>query len=184
MVTPIGRFALVADEAGRLRAADFADPDSHIERLVRQWAASIQRAANPGGLSAAIARYFAGELAAIDGLPTAADGTPFQRAVWQALVEIPCGETRSYGEIARRIGRPAAVRAVGLANGANPIAVIVPCHRVIGSDGSLTGYGGGMERKQWLLAHERCAGQLSLGLATDRQRAGGLARIVSRIART
>ena len=81
-------------------------------------------------------------------------GTPFQRAVWRALREIPCGETRSYGEIARRIGRPKAVRAVGLANGANPIGIVVPCHRVIGSNGTLTGYGGGIERKRWLLAHE------------------------------
>jgi methylated-DNA-[protein]-cysteine S-methyltransferase len=154
--TPIGRFALVADEDGRLRAAGFADRGSHVERLLGGWRerATVERATNPGGLSAAIARYFAGELRAIDGLETAAEGTPFQRAVWQALVEIPCGQTRSYGQIAKRIGRPAAVRAVGLANGSNPIGVIVPCHRVIGSDGSLTGYGGGIERKEWLLAHE------------------------------
>jgi methylated-DNA-[protein]-cysteine S-methyltransferase len=81
-------------------------------------------------------------------------GTPFQVRVWTALREIPCGETRSYGDIARRIGDPKAVRAVGLANGANPIAVVVPCHRVIGANGSLTGYGGGLPRKRWLLAHE------------------------------
>jgi len=172
--TPIGRFALVADPAGRLRAAGFSDPDAHVERQLRSWAKTftVEKAANPGGLSAAIARYFAGELAAIDGLPTAAEGTPFQRAVWQALVEIPCGETRSYGEIARRIGKPAAVRAVGLANGANPIGVIVPCHRVIGADGTLTGYGGGIERKRWLLAHERCTpgGQLALGLGGQQPR--------------
>ncbi|HET6632423.1 MAG TPA: methylated-DNA--[protein]-cysteine S-methyltransferase [Rhodanobacteraceae bacterium] len=82
-------------------------------------------------------------------------GTPFQLAVWAALRDIPCGQTTSYGEIARRIGRPRAVRAVGAANGANPLAIIVPCHRVIGADGSLTGYGGGLPAKQWLLAHER-----------------------------
>ena len=82
-------------------------------------------------------------------------GTDFQREVWRALRGIPCGTTLSYGELARRIGRPNAVRAVGLANGANPIGVVVPCHRVIGSNGSLTGYGGGIERKRWLLDHER-----------------------------
>ena len=84
-------------------------------------------------------------------------GTPFQRSVWRALRAIPCGETRSYGDIARAIGRPSAVRAVGLANGANPIGVVVPCHRVIGAGGALVGYGGGVDRKRWLLAHERSA---------------------------
>jgi methylated-DNA-[protein]-cysteine S-methyltransferase len=99
--------------------------------------------------------YFAGNLTAIDDLPVATGGTDFQRQVWRALRQIPCGETISYGELARRIDRPAAVRAVGLANGSNPISVVVPCHRVIGSDGSLTGYGGGIERKRWLLTHEQ-----------------------------
>jgi len=82
-------------------------------------------------------------------------GTPFQRAVWRALREIPRGATESYSKLAQRIGRPTAVRAVGLANGSNPIGIVVPCHRVIGANGSLTGYGGGMERKRWLLEHER-----------------------------
>jgi methylated-DNA-[protein]-cysteine S-methyltransferase len=93
------------------------------------------------------------------------DGTDFQRTVWRALRQIPCGTTIFYGELARRIGRPAAVRAVGLANGANPVGVVVPCHRVIGSDGSLTGYGGGIERKRWLLAHERARADLELPLS-------------------
>jgi methylated-DNA-[protein]-cysteine S-methyltransferase len=84
-------------------------------------------------------------------------GTPFQLEVWQALRKIPCGTTVSYLDLARQIGRPAAVRAVGLANGSNPIPVVIPCHRVIGSNGSLTGYGGGLERKRWLLEHEKCA---------------------------
>src|SRR6185437_637184 len=91
----------------------------------------------------------------IDAILTATAGTAFQREVWRALRDIPAGQTISYGELARRIGRPAAVRAVGLANGANPIGVVVPCHRVIGANGSLTGYGGGLHRKEWLLAHER-----------------------------
>jgi methylated-DNA-[protein]-cysteine S-methyltransferase len=91
----------------------------------------------------------------IDTLPVETGGTPFQREVWHALREIPCGTTTSYGKLAELIGRPAAMRAVGLANGANPVAVVVPCHRVIGANGSLTGYGGGIERKRWLLDHEK-----------------------------
>lgn len=101
-----------------------------------------------------LAAWFAGERTRFD-LPLSPRGTPFQLAVWEALREIPFGETRSYGQIASGLGHPKAVRAVGAANGRNPIAIIVPCHRVIGADGSLVGYGGGMERKRWLLGHER-----------------------------
>jgi methylated-DNA-[protein]-cysteine S-methyltransferase len=97
--------------------------------------------------------YFAGELTHFD-LPLAVDGTPFQRRVWAALREIPYGQTISYGELACRVGSPGAARAVGLANGRNPVGIIVPCHRVIGADGSMTGYGGGLQRKVWLLEHE------------------------------
>jgi methylated-DNA-[protein]-cysteine S-methyltransferase len=100
-----------------------------------------------------LSEYFAGTRTVFD-LPTAATGTPFQRQVWQALCGIPHGQTASYRDMAHAIGNPKAVRAVGLANGRNPLSIVVPCHRVIGSDGSLTGYGGGVERKQWLLAHE------------------------------
>lgn len=100
------------------------------------------------------AAYFAGELVAFD-LPLAASGTPFQQQVWAALLDIPYGETCSYGAIAKAIGHPSASRAVGAANGRNPLAIIVPCHRVIGASGDLTGYGGGMPAKVWLLAHER-----------------------------
>jgi methylated-DNA-[protein]-cysteine S-methyltransferase len=157
--TPIGRFALVADEDGRLRAAGWVDGHGRMERLLGAGSGkrgfALVLASNPNGLSAALRAYFAGDLSAIDRLPVAFDGTDFQCAVWRALREIPCGETRSYAELARRLGNPNAVRAVGLANGANPIGVAVPCHRVIGSDGSLTGYGAGVERKRWLLAHER-----------------------------
>lgn len=102
----------------------------------------------------ALAAYFEGDLTALDGIERAAGGTPFQRAVWSALREIPAGETLSYGALAARVQSPRAVRAVGLANGANPIGIVVPCHRVIGADGAFTGYGGGLERKRWLLAHE------------------------------
>lgn len=98
--------------------------------------------------------YLAGELREFE-LPLAAAGTPFQQRVWRALCDIPYGETISYGELARRIGQPKAARAVGLANGQNPISIVVPCHRVIGANGALSGYGGGLERKRWLLAHER-----------------------------
>lgn len=100
-----------------------------------------------------LAEYFAGERRCFD-LAFTGQGTPFQRRVWQALTEIPFGGTISYGELARRIGQPTAARAVGLANGQNPISIVVPCHRVMGANGALTGYGGGIERKRWLLAHE------------------------------
>ena len=111
-----------------------------------------------GGVLALAARqieeYFDGDRRTFD-LPLAPEGTAFQQRVWRALVQIPYGETCSYGHIAKKIGRPAASRAVGAANGKNPIAIIVPCHRVIGANGTLTGYGGGLPTKQWLLAHER-----------------------------
>lgn len=100
-----------------------------------------------------LAEYFAGDRTSFD-LPLHAAGTPFQHTVWDALVQIPHGETCSYGELAARIESPGAARAVGLANGQNPISIIVPCHRVIGANGSLTGYGGGLPAKKWLLGHE------------------------------
>jgi methylated-DNA-[protein]-cysteine S-methyltransferase len=106
-----------------------------------------------------LAEYFAGERTSFD-LPMQLEGSAFQRTVWHALTRIPYGQTISYGELARRVGRPAASRAVGLANGRNPISIVVPCHRVIGSSGALTGYGGGIERKRWLLAHERGQAEL------------------------
>jgi methylated-DNA-[protein]-cysteine S-methyltransferase len=155
IASPIGELALVADEDGRLRALGWTEGHARMQRQLSIFPNSgLVRSANPAGLTSAIRAYFAGDLAAIDGLPVAMGGTDFERAVWRALRDIPCGETCSYGEIARRIGRPAAVRAVGLANGRNPIGIVVPCHRVIGADGTLTGYGGGIERKRWLLAHE------------------------------
>lgn len=158
--TPLGRLDLVADDAGRLRAAGWADGHARMERRLRAYADrpaySVRRGANPGGWTAAFGAYFAGDLTAFQALPVLIEeGTAFQQAVWSGLRTIPMGQTLSYGQLARRIGNPSAVRAVGLANGSNPIAVVVPCHRVIGSDGSLTGYGGGLHRKRWLLAHER-----------------------------
>ena len=109
---------------------------------------------NPCGYSDRIRAYFSGELTAIETIPTGAHGTPFQERVWAELRRIPCGQTLSYGGLAERLGDKNLMRAVGLANGSNPVAVVVPCHRVIGADGSLIGYGGGLARKTWLLNHE------------------------------
>ena len=157
--TPIGELAIVADEAGRLRAIEWTDHDDRMHDSFRlhydKDGYALKTARNPGGCSAVLRAYFDGELAAIDTLKVATGGTDFQKRVWKALRRIPCGETISYARLAERIGRPSAVRAVGTANGANPISVVVPCHRVVGTNGSLTGYGGGLERKRWLLAHER-----------------------------
>ena len=156
--TPIGPMMLVVDDAGRLRVAFFTDDEARVRRqLDKLYGAEgsvVEHARNPHGLTDTMARYFAGELHAIDEIPVESGGTQFQREVWQALRRIPCGATTSYGKLAQQIGRPDAVRAVGHANGTNPIAVVVPCHRVIGANGSLTGYGGGIERKRWLLNHE------------------------------
>jgi methylated-DNA-[protein]-cysteine S-methyltransferase len=108
-------------------------------------------------------RYFDGDMAAFEGIETAPRGTAFQERVWDALQTVPAGRTVSYADIAQRIGQPAAVRAVGLANGRNPVPIVIPCHRIIGRDGSLTGFGGGLERKAWLLRHEGALGTLDLG---------------------
>jgi methylated-DNA-[protein]-cysteine S-methyltransferase len=163
--TPIGEMILIADRDNNLRVIDWTDHETRmlkfLDRHYGKGKFKLMPAINPGGLSAAIRSYFAGDLTVIDRLPTKTNGTAFQRQVWQALREIPCGTTTSYGELAKRIGRPKAVRAVGLANGSNPVGVIVPCHRVIGSNGSLTGYGGGLNRKRWLLEHEGASTSIS-----------------------
>jgi methylated-DNA-[protein]-cysteine S-methyltransferase len=158
--TPVGRLTLVADEEGRLRAVGWFDGRVTLDGKLGGPARELPlvERSNPGGLTAALRAYFAGDLTAIDGLPVVLEGTQFQRRVWRALREIPCGQTWSYGKLARRVGNAGAARAVGLANNRNPIGIVVPCHRVIGADGSLTGYGGGIERKRWLLSHEGCAG--------------------------
>jgi len=151
--TPLGRLAIIVGD-GRLCSVGWTDGHPRMERTLGA-ATTLAPASNPGGLTAALRAYFGGDVSAIDGLPVDPRGTEFQRVVWRALRDIPCGETISYGTLARRIGNANAVRAVGLANGANPVAVIVPCHRVIGSQGTLTGYGAGLARKRWLLAHEQ-----------------------------
>jgi len=156
--TPIGELILAADVGGRLRAVEWADGEARLMRALQfqfgEKGFTLTPEDNPGDLTLALAAYFEGELGILEHLPVETGGTPFQREVWRALREIPCGATLSYSELARRIDRPTAVRAVGRANGSNPVAVVVPCHRVVGQGGSLTGYGGGIERKHWLLAHE------------------------------
>jgi methylated-DNA-[protein]-cysteine S-methyltransferase len=149
---------LVADKDGRLRALDWADYEERMVRLLRLHYGTqgyeLAPAHNPNGLSDKMLRFFAGDLHAVDDIGTATAGTPFQRSVWNELHKIPTGSVTSYGALAQKIGRSSAARAVGLANGSNPIGIVVPCHRVIGSNGTLTGYGGGLERKRWLLDHE------------------------------
>ena len=152
--SPIGALTIAA-RGTRVCLLTFGRaPDAR--RTIERWYPGdpIAEAADPGGAVSALDSYFAGKLGALDGVEVEMNGTPFQRRVWEALRSIRAGTTTSYAAIARTIGSPSAVRAVGAANGANPVAVIVPCHRVIGSNGSLTGYGGGLERKRWLLAHE------------------------------
>jgi methylated-DNA-[protein]-cysteine S-methyltransferase len=166
--SPVGRLSLVVDADGALRGLGWLDDHPRMDAHLVGVAATAKPATDPGGLTNALRRYFAGELAAIAALPVVLAGTPFQQKVWTELRAIPCGETWSYGQLARRIGNPAAVRAVGLANGSNPVAIVVPCHRVIGSDGTLTGYGGGLDRKRWLLAHESRALSLNLDLSSAR----------------
>jgi methylated-DNA-[protein]-cysteine S-methyltransferase len=157
--TPIGELVFLADEQGHLRSVDWTDHEQRmhliLKRQYRKSKLSVEPRANPFGLTDAFAAYFAGDVHRLDTLPVATEGTTFQRNVWQSLRQIPVGETISYGTLAVRLGQPTAVRAVGLANGSNPVSIVVPCHRVIGSNGSLTGYGGGLPRKRWLLDHER-----------------------------
>ncbi len=156
--TPIGEMLMVADRDGNLRAIDWADHETRMLRLLRLHYGpngfELVSGTNPHGFADAIKLYFAGDIAALDILPVATAGTPFQRAVWRALRDIPIGETVTYAKLAQQIGKPTAIRAVGHANGSNPVGIVVPCHRVIGADGSLTGYGGGIDRKGWLLHHE------------------------------
>jgi len=153
--SPIGTILLVTDGEA-LRALEFLDHEARMHQLLRQQSGpyALTRIRDAGEPGRSIEAYFEGDMAALDRLPVRTGGTEFQRLVWAALRLIPVGTTTTYGQLAARIGRPKASRAVGLANGANPVAVVVPCHRVVGADASLTGYGGGLERKAWLLAHE------------------------------
>ena len=169
--TPTGRMLIATDEEQRLRVLDWEDHEDRMRRLLRRQYRDdvlLRDARRESAAVRALRAYFGGELGALTEIETATGGTDFQRQVWAALRRIPVGHTVSYGSLAASIGRPDAVRAVGLANGANPIAIVVPCHRVIGADGSLTGFGGGIDRKRWLLAHER-AGTASAVPRSSRQ---------------
>jgi methylated-DNA-[protein]-cysteine S-methyltransferase len=154
--SPLGPLALYANASDQLVGLFL--PEARWP-LAQRDAATVRETPVLARTAAQLAEYFAGTRRDFD-LPLAGSGTAFQQIVWRGLVAIPYGETRSYGELARAIGNPTASRAVGAANGRNPISIVVPCHRVIGSSGELTGYGGGMDAKRWLLAHEARAFQL------------------------
>ena len=168
--SPIGE-VLIALDGGRPSAVDFADYRARMERLLRRHYVHNDQyrdvCLEPGRPTSAASRllgeYFAGSIDALEQIAIVVSGTPFQRSVWGQLRRIPPGRTVSYAQLARAIGRPTAIRAVGHANGSNPLVLVSPCHRVVASDGGLGGYGGGLARKRWLLAHER-------GLAEDRSR--------------
>lgn len=155
--SPIGTILTVTDTEGYLRALDFLDYEARMARLLRLHYGSYTLVDGPPDrrIATALAAYFERGTDTLGEIAVRTGGTDFQRQVWAALRTIPAGVTISYGDLAKRLGRPAASRAVGHANGANPIAIVVPCHRMIGSDGALTGYGGGLHRKEWLIAHER-----------------------------
>ena len=157
--TPIGALLIVCDDDGKLRAAEFHDHEDRMHRSLRlssatQGGYALRKAAAPAAVRDPIEAYFAGDLGVIDRIEVATGGTPFQQRVWRALRKITPGKTLTYGTLAARIGADKAMRAVGAANGANPVSVVVPCHRLIGANGSLIRYGGGLERKRWLLQHE------------------------------
>jgi len=151
----IGPIVIVTD-ARALCALDFGDCEERMkELLTRRFEEIVLRhEANPLGVSEKVQAYLAGDLHALDGVAVDPGGTEFQQTVWSALRKIPVGTTRTYGQLAASIGRPSASRAVGLANSLNPVAIVIPCHRLIGSNASLTGYAGGLPRKRWLLRHE------------------------------
>ena len=156
--SPLGRMLVVSDTTQCLRALDWEDHEERMERglarIYRRQPLQLVRGTAPAATRRALQRYFAGKLQAIDEIPVQTGGTPFQSNVWRALRTIRAGTTLSYGRMAHQLKCPLAVRAVGFANGSNPVSIVIPCHRLIGADGSLTGYGGGLERKRWLLEHE------------------------------
>lgn len=156
--SPIGRI-LFASDGEAIYALDFEDYRERMNRLLaRRFARLVfERNSDPLHLKQRLQAYFGGQVLALDTVPVKAGGSAFQQQVWAALRSIPAGDTWTYGQLAARIGRPQAARAVGRANSLNPIAIIVPCHRVIGAASALTGYAGGLERKRWLLDHERAA---------------------------
>ena len=157
--TPIGAILLVTDDDGMLRGLDFEDHEQRLNGLLRlQYGASVTKQGRaPKAMRSALSSYFDGDFAALKAIEWRIAGTPFQRKVWNALPKIPAGKTMSYGALAAKLGSPNAMRAVGHANGSNPISVVIPCHRLIGANGALVKYGSGLERKRWLLSHEGVA---------------------------
>lgn len=156
MTTPIGRLTLVSKDDLLASVAFEGEEDATRRWLSRRFGRfRMEDQRDPAGATSALRAYFDGDLTALDRVTVDTGGTPFQRTIWSALRWIPAGTTISYGDLAARVGRPSAVRAVGAANGSNPIPVIIPCHRVIAADGTLCGYGGGLDKKRWLLSHER-----------------------------
>lgn len=157
--TPIGTVLLVADADGFLRGLDWEDHAPRLQGLLRlqYGAVALREAGSPQGIRSALSGYFKGDLDRLDSIEWRVAGTAFQSKVWNALPKIPAGKTMSYGALAAKLGSPRAMRAVGHANGSNPISVVVPCHRLIGANGSLVKYGSGLERKRWLLQHEGVA---------------------------
>jgi O-6-methylguanine DNA methyltransferase len=151
--TPIGPLAVAVTERG-VAAISFDEPGFRLADSLPRGAALVEDAAATRAVADELAAYFAGEISRF-ATPADLRGTDFQESVWRALLAIPYGGTVSYGELARGLGKPGAARAVGLANNRNRIGILVPCHRVVGSDGALVGYAGGLERKRWLIAHER-----------------------------
>ena len=154
--SPLGTLLLVTDADGWLLAVDFHDYEHRMLGLLRRLHGSdiLTEGAAPTAVRKSLMAYFAGRLETLADIRWRSGGTAFQRLVWTALTAIPPGSTQTYAGLAAAIGRPNAVRAVGAANGANPLSIVVPCHRLIGADGGLTGYGGGLQRKAWLLRHE------------------------------
>ena len=152
--SPLGAIVVAARDSALVHL-DFEDCSDRMRLLLRRRFGDVELHEAPmAEVTKALDAYFAGELTALDRLEVDPGGTPFQNRVWLALREIPPGGTESYQQVARRTGSPRAVRAVGRTNGLNPIALALPCHRVVGKDGTLTGYAGGIERKEWLLRHE------------------------------
>jgi methylated-DNA-[protein]-cysteine S-methyltransferase len=165
---PIGRIVIVVD-GDKLCSLDFEDYNERMMRLLQRRYAEVRLKLvnDPHGFCARIRDYFAGDYGSLAAIPVHTGGTPFQQQVWTALRGIPVGETSTYSRLAANIGRPSAARAVGMAVSLNPVAIVLPCHRVVGSSASLTGYAGGLERKRWLLRHEH-----AYFFAGEKKRAG------------
>jgi methylated-DNA-[protein]-cysteine S-methyltransferase len=153
--TPIGQVVLVVENQN-LCFVDFEGNEARMKQLLekRFGRYQLEKTENPFGYSTKLEAYFSGDLSAVDDIPVSTGGTEFQQKVWLELREIRAGETCSYGAMAAKLGQPTASRAVGMTNGLNPVSIVLPCHRVIGASGTLTGYAGGLERKKWLLEHE------------------------------